>query len=231
MPGSVDATSKLASVVRGHPASGPVLGDDDRERVRFPSPGWGRAREHREVNRRDNPRHGSGRRVAAPLRPAGHAVDGKRKPGRAHARGRGAQCRFGKAPPSSSDRPPQGGWERVGRGSLPAIRSRPTSIALSSPTSRIPRSKTARAIGSGRSSILLTSTKPSASTWRPTSIRFRRRNRPPGDSSLGNRSVISTSDHLWVFSRTRESNRSAIALLHALKNVESDHRISAECGV
>jgi len=118
MPGSVDATSKLASVVRGRPASGPVLGDDDRERVRFPSPRWGRAREHRELNRRDNPRHGSGRRVAAPLRPAGHAVDAKRKPGRAHAWGRGAQCRFGKAPPSRSDRPPQGGRERVGRGSF-----------------------------------------------------------------------------------------------------------------
>ena len=118
MPGSVDATSKLASVVRGRPASGPALGDDDRERVRFPSLCRGRAREHRELNRRDNPRHGSGRRVAAPLRPAGHAVDGKRKPGRAHTRGRGAQCRFGKAPPSRSDRPPQGGRERVGRGSL-----------------------------------------------------------------------------------------------------------------
>ena len=32
--------------------------------------------------------------------------------------GRGAQCRLDKAPPSRSDQPPQGGRERVGRGSL-----------------------------------------------------------------------------------------------------------------
>ncbi len=44
--------------------------------------------------------------------------DGKRKPGRVHAWGRGAHCRCGKAPPSRSDRPPQGARKRVGRGSL-----------------------------------------------------------------------------------------------------------------
>ena len=70
------------------------------------------------LNRRDNPPNGSGRRVAAPTPTRCPSVDGKRKPGRVHAWGRGAQCRCGKAPPSRSDRPPQVRRERVGRGSL-----------------------------------------------------------------------------------------------------------------
>ena len=154
--GSVDAASKPASVARRYcrraPHSGPTTanGFDSRPSIE------GRARDHRELNRRDNPRDGSGKRGSQhPLRPAASTVDGKRKPGRVHVvrkalrafreragppvpratrdlrslgmtrerrslttRGRGAQCRCGKAPPSRSDRPPQGGRERVGRGSL-----------------------------------------------------------------------------------------------------------------
>ena len=95
----------------------------------------GRAREHRELNRRDNPRDGSGKRGSQhPLRPAARPVDGNRKPGRVHAWGRGAQCRCGKAPPSRSDRPPQGGRERVGRGSLQAAFSNPTRTSSSGST-------------------------------------------------------------------------------------------------
>ena len=42
-------------------------------------------------------------------------------------------------PPSRSDRPPQGGWERVGRGSLQSFRSRHATTA-SGRTSTVPRS-------------------------------------------------------------------------------------------
>ncbi|AEN05769.1 hypothetical protein Halar_2085 [halophilic archaeon DL31] len=87
------ATSKLAPVVRfqrtRYSGTTTANGFDSRPHC------WGRAREHRELNRRDNPPDGSKAGLKAPARP----VDGKRKPGRAHARGRGAQCRFGKAPP------------------------------------------------------------------------------------------------------------------------------------
>ena len=109
--GSGGATCKLALVVRFQRTlySGTTTANGSN-----PSPSWGRARGHRELNRRDNPRGRSKAGLKAPAR----SVDGKRKSGRVHAWGHGAQSRFGKAPPSSSDRPPQGGRERVGRGSL-----------------------------------------------------------------------------------------------------------------
>ena len=82
--GSVDAASKPASVARRYCRRVPHSGTTTANGFNSRSPLGDRAREHRELNRRDNPRHGSGRRVAALLRPAGHTVDGKRKPGRAH---------------------------------------------------------------------------------------------------------------------------------------------------
>ena len=111
--GRVGATSKLAPVVRLYRTlySGTTTANGST-----PSPFRGRAREHRELNRRDNPR----RRSKAGLKAPARSVDGKRKPGRAHTRGCGAQCRCGKAPPSRSDRSPQGEREQVGRGSLPS---------------------------------------------------------------------------------------------------------------
>ena len=103
--GTVGATSRLAPVVRGRPGSHPVVGDARAV--------------HRQLNRRDNPRTGSGKCGSQyTLRPAARPVDGKRKPGRVHARGSGYNRGAAKAPPSRSDRPPQGGRERVGRGSL-----------------------------------------------------------------------------------------------------------------
>jgi len=113
-PGSVGVASRPAPVAREYRVlySGTTTanGFDSRPLL------GGRAREHRELNRRDNPSLGrSGRRMKSRPR---RGKDGKRKPGRVHAWGRGAQCRFGKAPPSRSDRPPQGGRKRVGRGSL-----------------------------------------------------------------------------------------------------------------
>ncbi len=114
--GWVGATSKLAPVVRSqrtlYSGTTTANGFDSR------SPIGDRAREYRELNRRDNPRNGSGRRVAATTPTRRPSVDGNRKPGRVHAWGRGVQCRCGNAPPSRSDRPPHGGRERVGRGSL-----------------------------------------------------------------------------------------------------------------
>ena len=85
--GSVDAASKPASVVRGRTVSHPTLGNDDREHMPLASvsPSWGRAREHRELNRRDNPRHRSRKRgsqhCSDPPPPPWNA---KRKPGRVH---------------------------------------------------------------------------------------------------------------------------------------------------
>ena len=77
------ATSKLAPVVRfqrtRYSGTTTANGFDSRPHC------WGRAREHRELNRRDNPPDGSKVGLKAPARP----VDGKRKPGRAHARGVG----------------------------------------------------------------------------------------------------------------------------------------------
>jgi hypothetical protein len=122
--GSGGATCKLAPVVRFQRTlySGTTTANGS-----IPSPFRGRARGHRELNRRDNPRGRSKVGLKAPAR----SVDGKRKSGRAHARGRGAQSRFGKAPSSRSDRPPQGGRERVGRGSL--LRSNTESCASGVP--------------------------------------------------------------------------------------------------
>ena len=108
------ATSKLAPVVRAYRIlySGTTTANGCDSR----SPLGDRAREHRELHRRDTPRRRS-KRAASTMHPR-QRQDGNRKPGPVHAWGCGAHCRFSKAPPSSSDRPPQGGRERVGRGSL-----------------------------------------------------------------------------------------------------------------
>ena len=79
-PRTGGATRKLAPVARGQRLrvlhSGPTTanGVDSRPSIE------GRAQEHRELNRRDNPRQRSKEGLKAPARP----VDGKRKPGRAH---------------------------------------------------------------------------------------------------------------------------------------------------
>ncbi len=115
-PKTVGAMSKLAPVVREYRTLYSGTTTANVTPLASPSPFWGRAREHRELNQRDNPRRRSEWDVSKthPCR----WQDGKRKPGRVHAWGRGAHCRCGKAPPSRSDRPPQGARERVGRGSL-----------------------------------------------------------------------------------------------------------------
>jgi len=86
--GSVGAMSKLAPVVRGLTASHPTLGNDDREHMPLApvSPSWGRAREHRELNRRDDPRHRSGKRGSQHRSdPPTTPWNRKRKPGHIHA--------------------------------------------------------------------------------------------------------------------------------------------------
>ena len=106
------ATSKLAPVVRfqrtRYSGTTTANGFDSRPHC------WGRAREHRELNRRDNPPDGSKAGLKAP--PGQWTVIGSRA-APMHG-GVGHKCRFGKAPPSRSDRPSQGARERVGRGSL-----------------------------------------------------------------------------------------------------------------
>ena len=84
-PRTVGATSKLAPVARGrcprvlHSGTTTANRFDSRPSVE------GRAPEHRELNRRDNPRNGSRKRGSQhPLRPAARPVDRKRKPGRVH---------------------------------------------------------------------------------------------------------------------------------------------------
>ena len=117
--GSAGAMSKLAPVARRPRRRAPHSGTTTANGFDSRSPVGDRAREHRELNRRDNPRHRSGKRGSQHCSdPPPPPWNGKRKPGRVHAWGRGAQCRFGKAPPSRSDRGPQGPRERVGRGSL-----------------------------------------------------------------------------------------------------------------
>ena len=117
--GSVDAASKPASVARPYCRRAPHSGTTTANGFNSRSPLGDRARGHRELNRRDNSRHRSGKRGSQHCSdPPPSPWNGKRKPGRARVWGRGAQLRCGKAPPSRSDRPPQGGRERVGRGSL-----------------------------------------------------------------------------------------------------------------
>ena len=104
-PRSVGATSKLAPVARRYRRRAPHSGTTTANGLNSRSPLGDRAREHRELNRRDNPRHRSGKRGSQHCSdPPPPPWNGKRKPGRVHAWGRGAQCRFGKAPPYSLPR-------------------------------------------------------------------------------------------------------------------------------